>query len=140
MAKKKFWEDGIRFECQGTGRCCLSRGTYGYVYLHLKDRQRLAKHLKLSTSEFTRKYCKNTDGHFHLRDFKGPCQFLQGKACSIYEARPDQCRTWPFWPENMNARTWNTEVKTFCPGVGKGRLYSAEEIQELLKLDPVDPA
>lgn len=136
---KSFWSDGIRFECQGTGRCCVSRTGYGYVYFDLVDRRRLAKHLGVSTQSFTRKYCRKTGGHFHLKDFTGPCQFLKGKGCTVYEARPNQCRTWPFWPENMNARTWNREIKTYCPGVGKGKLYTADEIRELLKLDPVDP-
>src|SRR5262245_6735709 len=112
---KPFWADGIRFECQGTGRCCMSRGQYGYVYLSLGDRQRMAKHLGLSTREFTRKYCKNTDGWFHLKHPERDCEFLKGKGCSVYEARPAQCRTWPFWPENLKAKTWNTEVKAFCP-------------------------
>jgi hypothetical protein len=135
----KFWKNGVRFECQGTGRCCTSRGSYGYVYLTLKDRQRLAKHLKLTTRAFTQKYCINTDGYFHLNDLKENCQFLEGKGCSVYEARPAQCRTWPFWPENMSAKAWNREVVSFCPGVGKGRLYSEDEIKALLAQDPVDP-
>ncbi len=136
---EKFWKNGVRFECQGTGRCCTSRGSYGYVYLTLEDRRRLAGHLNISTYAFTRKYCLKTDGHFHLKDFKESCQFLEGKGCSVYEARPAQCRTWPFWPENMNAKSWAKEVVSFCPGVGKGRLYSPEEIQALLAQDPVDP-
>ena len=138
--KDDFWAEGIRFECQGTGRCCVSREGYGFVYLTLEDRRRLAKHFGISTLAFTRRYCRKTEGHFHLIDFTGPCRFLggpDGKGCTVYEARPTQCRTWPFWPENMNARTWNGEVRTFCPGVGKGRLYSAEEIKILLKQDPV---
>jgi len=52
------------------------------------------------------------------------CRFLDPvtkKRCLVYEARPAQCRTWPFWPENMNARAWDREVVAFCPGVGKGR-------------------
>ncbi|MCM2279421.1 MAG: YkgJ family cysteine cluster protein [Oligoflexia bacterium] len=134
---KPFWEKGIRFECQGTGRCCTSRGSYGYVYLTLEDRRRLARLLKLATSAFTRRYCRKTDGYFHLSDFRGPCQFLRERSCSVYEARPVQCRTWPFWPENMNARSWKREVVAFCPGVGKGRLFSKAEIQERLDQDPV---
>jgi len=134
-----FWNEGVRFECQGTGRCCVSRGNYGYVYLTLKDRQRLAKHIGLTTQTFTRQYCKKTAGHFHLKEFKKACSFLEGKGCTVYEARPAQCRTWPFWPENMNARTWSKEVEAYCPGVGKGRLYSKEEILALLKDDPVAP-
>lgn len=134
--KPKFWEKGIRFECQGTGKCCTSHGSFGYVYLTLEDRRRFAQHLKLSTLSFTRKYCKNTDGHFHLKETTGPCPFLKNTSCSVYHARPAQCRTWPFWPENMNPRTWNHEIKTFCPGIGKGKLYSKEQIQTLMNQDP----
>jgi len=136
---KKFWQDGIRFECQGTGRCCVAHTGYGHVYLTLEDRRRFARHFKISTLSFTRRYCSKTDGHFHLKRITGPCEFLEGKSCSVYEARPAQCRTWPFWPENMNARTWNREVRTFCPGVGKGRLHTAAEIERALSEDPVDP-
>ena len=136
---KKFWKDGIRFECQGTGRCCTSRGSYGYVYLTLEDRKRLATHLNLSTQAFTRRYCSKAGGHYHLKDFRDDCQFLEGKGCSVYEARPAQCRTWPFWPENMNAKSWAREVVSFCPGVGKGKLYLESEIKALLAQDPVNP-
>lgn len=133
----KFWAEGIRFQCQGSGKCCLSRGTYGYVYLTLKDRQRLAKVHHITTTKFTRTYCDKTGGYFHLKHPEKDCSFLEGKRCGVYEARPAQCRTWPFWPENMNARAWKRDVVAFCPGVGKGRLYTAKEISGLLKEDPV---
>ncbi|MBC7692612.1 MAG: YkgJ family cysteine cluster protein [Methylotenera sp.] len=136
--QKNFWKDGVRFECQGTGRCCVSRGTHGYVYLTLKDRKRFAKHLGVSTQVFSKAHCVKSDGWYHLKGPEGACQFLKEKSCTVYEARPAQCRTWPFWPENMNAKTWNEEVTTFCPGIGKGRLYSAEEIEDLLKQDPLN--
>lgn len=133
--KEKFWEKGIRFECQGTGQCCTSRGGYGFVYLSLKDRQVFAKYFKLSTRDFTRKYCAKTGGWYHLKEFRKECRFLEDKKCTVYEARPTQCRTWPFWPENMNARAWNRDVVAFCPGVGKGKTYSAPEISKLVKQD-----
>lgn len=136
--KVKFWEAGIRFECQGTGRCCVSRGAYGYVYLSLQDRRRLAKYLGIPTRKFTHDFCSKTDRYFHLKEFKGPCPFLEGKGCKVYSARPNQCRTWPFWPENLAPRVWTQEIQKFCPGVGQGKHYSAEKIRELLKLDPID--
>lgn len=131
--EKKFWSEGIRFECQGSGKCCTSRGSYGFVYLSLKDRQRFARFFHLTTSEFTRKYCEKTSGWFHLRNPDKNCEFLEGNRCTVYEGRPSQCRTWPFWPENMNAKSWRRDVVNFCPGVGKGKLYSSEEIQTILK-------
>lgn len=135
---KKFWDQGIQFECQGSGKCCNSRGSYGYVYFTLSDRQRIAKHLGINTITFTRRYCKNTGGHFHLKEMTGPCQFLKNNSCTVYEARPTQCRTWPFWPENMNARTWNNEIKTFCPGIGKGKTIPKEQIAQILKIESLD--
>jgi uncharacterized protein len=127
-----FWASGIRFECQGTGRCCMSRGAYGFVYLTLADRRRLARHFDMPTRAFTLAHCANTDGHFHLKQPDRDCLFLDGKRCLVYEARPLQCRTWPFWPDNMKAKTWNKDVAAFCPGIGKGRLFSGEEIGRLL--------
>jgi Fe-S-cluster containining protein len=130
-----FWKNGIRFECQETGRCCTSRGEYGYIYLTLGDRRRLAAQLGLPTERFTRLYCEKTDGHFHLKHPDRDCRFLDGRRCTVYESRPEQCRTWPFWPENMKPRVWRDEIVSFCPGIGKGRLYTADEIAGLLERD-----
>ncbi len=105
-----FWESGLRFECQGSGHCCTSRGEYGYVYLTRDDRQQLAEHLELTPPEFMAKHCEVTEGHAHLKDPDKDCAFLEGKRCSVYAARPTQCRTWPFWAENMNAKAWTTDV------------------------------
>ena len=128
----KFYAEGIQFECQGSGKCCTSRGTYGYVYVTLADRKRFAKFFGMTTTSFTRKHCAVTEGHIHLKSPGTDCGFLRGKRCSVYEARPTQCRTWPFWPENMNAKAWTKEVRSFCPGVGKGKTFSKEEIDDLL--------
>jgi Fe-S-cluster containining protein len=95
----------------------------------------MAKHLGVSTSAFTRKYCDKLGPAFHLKEdgVNPDCMFLVDKRCSIYEARPVQCRTWPFWPEVMPAKAWKKEVMSFCPGVGKGRVWSREEIEARLK-------
>jgi Fe-S-cluster containining protein len=95
----------------------------------------MAKHLGLTTRQFTATYCEKTGGYFHLKETGKDCRFLQNKQCTVYEGRPTQCRTWPFWPENLSAKAWSREVAAFCPGVGKGRTYSAEEIQALAKQD-----
>ena len=132
---KEWWREGVRFECTGSGKCCTSHGEYGFVYLNLEHRQRFAKVLGITTGEFTRKYCEKTGGIWHLKeDPKNPdCMFLKGKSCGIYEGRPTQCRTWPFWPEVMNAKSWAKDVKAFCPGVGRGELISGESIERQLR-------
>lgn len=134
LTDKAWWSEGLRFQCQGSGKCCTSHGEYGFVFLTKEDRQRMAAHLKMPLAQFTKKYCERTNGFFHLKeDGKNPdCFFLKDKRCSIYEARPIQCRTWPFWPDAMNAKTWKKEVVTFCPGVGKGPVISKETIRKNL--------
>jgi len=130
MQDPNFYKNGLKFECQGSGKCCTSHGEYGFVFLTLEDRKRIAKQLKISTLQFTKNYCQKNKGLFHLREDLGnpDCLFLKNKRCSIYSARPTQCRTWPFWPEVLNAKTWRKDVASFCPGVGKGKLHSKEEI------------
>jgi len=137
---KKWYDKGIRFECQGSGKCCVSHDSYGYVYLTLQDRRNMAKLLNMSTLKFTKSYCQQVDNTFFLKEAlledgstDPACRFLKDKKCQVYKARPTQCRTWPFWPDNMNAKTWNKEVKTFCPGIGKGRLHKLSEIEKPLQ-------
>lgn len=135
--KRPFYEDGLKFQCQGSGNCCTSHGEFGFVFLTLEDRRRFAKHLNISTAAFTRQYCDIKDGVWHLKeDPKNPdCMFLKNKRCSTYEARPTQCRTWPFWPEVLNPKSWKKEVASFCPGIGKGTLWSKEQIEVIAAED-----
>jgi Fe-S-cluster containining protein len=134
MARSPWWKDGIQFECQGSGRCCVSRDGYGYVYLTLEDRKRFAKFFKLTTAEFTKQYCEKDNGIWKVKDFTSACRFLENNRCSVYEARPTQCRTWPFWPETLTPRGWQKEIVSYCPGAGKGKKWSAEEIREQLEI------
>ncbi|MDF1563086.1 MAG: YkgJ family cysteine cluster protein [Deltaproteobacteria bacterium] len=128
-AKREAWlAAGLRFECQGSGRCCTSRGEHGFVYLSLADRRRLARHLELATGAFTRRYCEKSGGLFHLKAPEQDCRFLEGGRCSVYEARPEQCRAWPFWSENLEPGVWEREVAAFCPGAGKGPCHDRETV------------
>lgn len=56
------------------------------------------------------------------------CIFLgeDGKQCSIYEARPVQCRTYPFWPRLItNQLGWDAEA--VVPDSTPGRHWSPSE-------------
>ncbi|MEE8526140.1 MAG: YkgJ family cysteine cluster protein, partial [Thermoanaerobaculia bacterium] len=53
--------------------------------------------------------------------------------CQVYSARPEQCRTFPFWNRHLvDEQAW-TEVEHECPGAGTGRLYAAAEIDRLAR-------
>ena len=134
---RNIFSTGIRFQCQGSSNCCVSRGSYGFVYLSKKDILRLAKYTDLPIKDFINLYCDKTDGfvHFKERRKNGECQFLEKKRCSIYAARPTQCRTWPFWDENMKTKIWNKEMQSFCPGIGKGEIIQPSQIEKYINAD-----
>ena len=95
----------------------------------------LAAALGLSVADFESCYVRQVGERKSLIERpNGDCVFFDGRTrrCTVYDARPQQCRTWPFWPENMDSDVWEKEVASWCPGAGKGRLYSAEEIEEIL--------
>ena len=135
LDKSEWWQHGVRFECQSSGKCCTSHGEYGFVFLTPTDRRRFAKFFKIPMAVFTKKYCDRTDGNWHLKeDKKNPdCMFLKNKRCTAYEGRPEQCRTWPFWPEVMSAKAWSQDVASFCPGVGKGAIHPGKIIEKSLR-------
>ncbi|MEE8408220.1 MAG: YkgJ family cysteine cluster protein [Myxococcota bacterium] len=131
--KENFWSRGLRFDCQRSGKCCTNHGSNTYVYVELDERRRMAAVLGMRTAAFTRNFCQKSYGRHHVKDRGEDCILLDNGGCSVYEARPTQCRTWPFWPENMDPTVWKKEITAFCPGIGKGKLHSAEEIDAQLK-------
>jgi hypothetical protein len=134
MSRKPWYEKGLRFECTRSGNCCRNHGSYTYVYLAEADAARIAAHLELDPREFLDRYCKIEEGWITLRMDRPACPFQEESGdCGIYPVRPKQCATWPFWEENLKEETWHGAVKDCCPGIGKGRLYTAEEIEQLAR-------
>ena len=60
------------------------------------------------------------------------CVMLDGGArCLVYEVRPVQCRTWPFWPGNLaSPQAWQAAARR-CPGMDAGPRYVFEQIEAL---------
>lgn len=86
---RAFWAEGLRFECQQTGRCCTSHGEYGYVYLTREDRRRLAAHLGIDVRELLRLHCAVTEGHVHLKDPDSGLSLPRGAALQRLRGPPD---------------------------------------------------
>lgn len=142
--KSDFAKNGLKWSCLGSGACCISRDGYGYVYLTGADIVRLAAHFEVSPDwlklewldydQDAEQYClpeKNTNKSDSI-----PCVFLEQSKCTVYEARPTQCRTWPFWPENMTAKSWDENVVKFCLGAAAADspLVSQKEIRKNLEI------
>jgi Fe-S-cluster containining protein len=137
VVKKNIWYiAGLHFECQECGGCCSGPGE-GYIWVTRPEIEIIADFLKLTVGQLRQKYLKRVGlrttiiEHGTTKD----CIFLQeetgGRQCMIYSVRPSQCRSWPFWPENLkSADAWNRAAQK-CPGISRGRLYSVEEIEKI---------
>lgn len=130
MTRKPWYSKGLRFECTQCGDCCRNHGDYTHVYLVEREVQALARHLSISREAFLERYCEEDDGWLTLRMDAPACPFLgEDSRCEVYPVRPRQCATWPFWTENLERETWEGSVTACCPGIGRGPLHPAEEIE-----------
>jgi len=105
---------------------------YAYIYLEDNDVPRLAEYLGLSEREFKNEYTTMDDGDLVLKMDQPDCPLLDGRRCSVYDARPGQCRTFPFWEEALESKTAWQRLGTFCPGVDQGELHTLSTIRRNL--------
>ena len=125
-----WYKDGLRFKCTGCGDCCT--GAPGFVWVNGEEIAALASEVELSVAEFERRYVRSVGARKSLRERKNyDCVFLDGETrkCTVYNARPRQCRTWPFWDSNLRTpENWAATCEV-CPGSGVGKLYQLEHIE-----------
>ena len=134
MSPKPWYHEGLRFECTQCGNCCRTHGEYAFVYLAEADVEAMAAELELTTLAFKERYCRELEGYTTLRMDEPACPFLTPEnRCGVYRARPMQCRTWPFWEENLKRAVWEGPVKDCCPGIGHGPLTPAEEVTRIAR-------
>jgi uncharacterized protein len=131
MTTAPWYADGLRFRCQRCGACCT--GAPGYVWLRIEEATAIAARLGVETSGFLARYTRRALGGLSLREeADGRCVlFESGSGCRAYEARPRQCRTWPFWARIVaTPAAWQREAAD-CPGMGQGDVTGPEEIERL---------
>jgi Fe-S-cluster containining protein len=136
LAKQVWYRDGLGFECQQCGGCCS--GAPGYVWVDDGDVATIAARLEMSEDEFRQAYTHHAKGKVSLRErANGDCVLLdeETRVCKVYDERPIQCRTWPWWPENVENQDAWALCEQQCPGIGKGRKHSASYILQELERD-----
>ncbi len=132
MSQKAPWyKDGLRFKCTGCGDCCT--GAPGFVWVNKEEIAALAAEVGLDEAEFESRYVRQIGVRKSLKELDAnyDCIFLDGKTrkCTVYNARPRQCRTWPFWDSTTRTpEAWAATCEV-CPGSGTGRLYQLGEIE-----------
>lgn len=139
----------MKFKCLDLcgGKCCTGKwdGKSSFIFLTEEDRNRLKERLgqhilefaELGSFESTR-FARDKSIQWYLRDSQESCRFLKNGKCSVYEDRPTQCRTFPFWPENIDPKSWK-KLSEFCPGIDQGehiqvKAVMTEQIQADVEL------
>ena len=131
---KPFWADGLRFSCQQCGGCCC--GAPGIVYFSPQEFDRLVAFLgrtrQLSRDQIIADMMKPWKDSYTARDdFEdGHCIFYD-HGCTVYDVRPSQCRDFPFWRCQLRDEQAWQEAARSCPGMNRGRLWSADEICDI---------
>ncbi len=126
-----FFDRGLRFACQQCGTCCT--GAPGTIFVSADEVCTIAAHLKVAEPVFIETYLYPFKSSYSIgEDTEGQCLFYDN-GCRIYPVRPLQCRTFPFWFSNLRSqRAWQ-QVAVQCPGIGKGPVYTKEEIMALAR-------
>ena len=76
-----------RIDCTSCANCCRGAGPS----LAAADVARAAAAVQLTGAEFAKRFLKSGDGE---QVFRGsPCPLLKNSLCTIYAARPADCRT-----------------------------------------------
>ncbi len=102
--------------CQG--RCCT--GESGYIYVKHEEIENISKFLGLDTKDFVAKYLFKKGYKYSIKEVVSEnshaCIFFDKtiNGCMIYEARPSQCQTFPFWDY---FKTRVDALKLECPGI-----------------------
>lgn len=128
-----WYRGGLRFACTGCGNCCT--GEPGHVFVTRGEIAKIAAFIGRDDAWLTRQHLRRVGLRFSLTEDKGTgdCCFLRqegGKrVCAIYEVRPLQCRTWPFWKDNLETSDGWVLASLNCPGMNQDKPHDFARIE-----------
>ena len=125
-----WYRDGLCFSCTQCGHCCQIEG---YVWVTRGEIASISRFLKIDEETFGRRFLRRVGKRWSLVEKPNYDCIFWDEGCTIYPVRPTQCRTFPFWPENVETSDDWKETADECPGCDSGRRFPREEIQSLLE-------
>ncbi len=116
MDFKFTFSPGACLTCDGI--CC--NGEKGFIWVNKDEIKSIAAFLGIDDGDFINNYLRKQGYKHSIKELKTgdnyACLFFDRKktGCTIYDVRPEQCRTYPFWPF---FKTNPKVVLDECPGV-----------------------
>ncbi len=138
MSNHRFYvNQPVRFQCSGCGDCCSGDPDTHFIELLAGEAERIREYLQLSKTVFQRDHIVSiADIGKGIRiNEQGRCSLLGAdNRCQVYQVRPLQCRSYPFWPEIMHSLdTWRAEAN-HCEGIHQGEAITPQHIESQLAL------
>lgn len=100
-----------RIDCTTCGNCCMKLKPC----INEEDILRLSHRLNRTPQQIKNDYIEREEGEHSFKNF--PCSFLKEKKCTIYEDRPEDCRSFPhLHKKRFISRLWGViENYSICP-------------------------
>jgi Fe-S-cluster containining protein len=119
----------FQFQCQRSGRCCT--GGSGFIWVEPEEIEGLARAAGYTLENFEANFLREVrdprTGAQRLSLREGPgqgggggaaCALLEGSHhCTVYDARPSHCQTFPYWPSIMKDEQGFEAARATCPGI-----------------------
>ena len=133
VEERRWYSQGLRFECTQCGNCCT--GAPGFVWVTEEEIAAIAGMLgEPDIARFEKLFVRQVKDRKSLVEFpNGDCVFFdnQRRTCRVYSERPRQCRTWPFWDSNLKTPEAWKQTCEICPGSSQGKLYDITQIEKM---------
>lgn len=100
------------------GKCCI--GESGYIWVNQDEIKKISEKLKLDLEVFKQEFLIKIKGRYSIKEIPYndgfACVFFNTdtKKCKIYDCRPNQCKSFPFW--NYFKKNFD-ELEKECIGV-----------------------
>jgi len=104
-------------DCTQCANCCK----VATARVSERDAERMARYLRISRARFLAEYTMDggEEGTILRRADPAGCVFLDGSACTVYDARPESCRRFPHVVRgagSISSRMWQfADRACYCP-------------------------
>ena len=105
------YEISNQIDCTTCGNCCIKLKPC----ITDQDIESLSKRLNLRPQQIKLNYIEIDDGEQYFKYL--PCSFLKEKKCTVYNDRPEDCRSFPhLHKKGFTSRLWGViENYSICP-------------------------
>ena len=105
------FEISNQIDCTTCGNCCMKLKPF----ITEQDIKTLSQRLSFSPQQVNDDYIEIDEGNQYFKNL--PCSFLKEKKCTVYNDRPEDCRSFPHMHKrNFISRLWGViENYSICP-------------------------